>query len=274
MEKAVVRIKKGEGRSLKAGGMWIYDNEIDKIDGAFENGDMVLVEDFDGYCLGHGFINTKSKITVRMMSRKRNAVVDEDFIEMRVRNAWEYRKSTVDTGSCRLIFGEADFLPGIVIDKFSDVLVVESLALGIDRWKPVILEKLKKVLAEDGIRIRGVYERSDAKVRLQEGMERYKGFIGEPFDTKVEIVENGVKYIVDVQDGQKTGFFLDQKYNRLAVQRLCKGKKVLDCFTHTGSFALNAGVAGAESVLGVDASELGIAQARENAELNGLSDKV
>ena len=274
MEKAVVRIKKGEGRSLKAGGMWIYDNEIDKIDGAFENGDMVLVEDFDGYCLGHGFINTKSKTTVRMMSRKRNAVVDEDFIEMRVRNAWEYRKSTVDTGSCRLIFGEADFLPGIVIDKFSDVLVVESLALGIDRWKPVILEKLKKVLAEDGIRIRGVYERSDAKVRLQEGMERYKGFIGEPFDTKVEIVENGVKYIVDVQDGQKTGFFLDQKYNRLAVQRLCKGKKVLDCFTHTGSFALNAGVAGAESVLGVDASELGIAQARENAELNGLSDKV
>ena len=274
MEKAVVRIKKGEGRSLKAGGMWIYDNEIDKIDGAFENGDMVLVEDFDGYCLGHGFINTKSKITVRMMSRKRNAVVDEDFIEMRVRNAWEYRKSTVDTGSCRLIFGEADFLPGIVIDKFSDVLVVESLALGIDRWKPVILEKLKKVLAEDGIRIRGVYDRSDAKVRLQEGMERYKGFIGEPFDTKVEIVENGVKYIVDVQDGQKTGFFLDQKYNRLAVQRLCKGKKVLDCFTHTGSFALNAGVAGAESVLGVDASELGVAQARENAELNGLSDKV
>ena len=274
MEKAVVRIKKGEGRSLKAGGMWIYDNEIDKIDGAFENGDMVLVEDFDGYCLGHGFINTKSKITVRMMSRKRNAVVDEDFIEMRVRNAWEYRKSTVDTGSCRLIFGEADFLPGIVIDKFSDVLVVESLALESDRWKSAILEKFKKVLAEDGIRIRGVYERSDAKVRLQEGMERYKGFIGEPFDTKVEIVENGVKYIVDVQDGQKTGFFLDQKYNRLAVQRLCKGKKVLDCFTHTGSFALNAGVAGAESVLGVDASELGIAQARENAELNGLSDKV
>ena len=208
------------------------------------------------------------------MSRKKNAVVDEDFIEMRVRNAWEYRKNTVDTACCRVIFGEADFLPGIVIDKFSDVLVVESLALGIDRWKPVILEKLKKVLAEDGITIRGIYERSDAKVRLQEGMERYKGFIGEPFDTKVEMIENGVKYIVDVQDGQKTGFFLDQKYNRLAVQRLCRGKKVLDCFTHTGSFALNAGVAGAASVLGVDASELGVNQARENAELNGLSDRV
>ena len=274
MEHAVVHIKKGEARSLKAGGMWIYDNEIESISGNFENGDMVEVVDFDGYFLGHGFINTRSKITVRVMSRKRDAVIDDDFIEMRVRNAWEYRKTTVDTGSCRLIFGEADFLPGIVVDKFSDVLVVESLALGIDRWKPVILEKLKTVLAEDGIAIRGVYERSDAKVRLQEGMERFKGFIGEPFDTKVQIEENGVKYLVDVQDGQKTGFFLDQKYNRLAVQRLCRGAKVLDCFTHTGSFALNAGIAGAASVLGVDASELGVAQARENAELNGLSDRV
>lgn len=272
MESAVVRIKKGEGRSLKAGGMWIYDNEIDTIKGDYANGDMVFVEDFDGYPLGHGFINTNSKLTVRMMSRKKDTVVDDDFLEMRVRAAWEYRKTTTDTSSCRLIFGEADFLPGIVIDKFSDVLVVESLALGIDRFKPVILDKLKKVLAEDGIQIRGVYERSDAKVRLQEGMERFKGFIGDPFDTKVEIVENNVHYLVDVKDGQKTGFFLDQKYNRLAIQRLCAGKRVLDCFTHTGSFALNAGLAGASSVLGVDASELGIAQAKENAALNGLSE--
>lgn len=276
MEKtsASVYIKKGQGRALKSGGLWIYDNEIDRTEGEFENGDMVNVFDFDGYPLGCGFINTRSTITIRMMSRKPHTVVDEDFIEMRVRNAWEYRKSTVDTGSCRLVFGEADFLPGIVIDKFSDVLVVESLALGIDRWKPVILEKLKKVLAEDGISIRGVYERSDARVRLQEGMERFKGFIGDSFDTKVEIVENGVRYMVDVQDGQKTGFFLDQKYNRLAIQRLCKGKRVLDCFTHTGSFALNAGIAGASEVLGVDASELGVAQASENAALNGLSDRV
>ena len=261
MEKtsASVYIKKGQGRALKAGGLWIYDNEIDRTEGEFENGDMVNVFDFDGYPLGCGFINTRSTITIRMMSRKPHTVVDEDFIEMRVRNAWEYRKSTVDTGSCRLVFGEADFLPGIVIDKFSDVLVVESLALGIDRWKPVILEKLKKVLA---------------RVRLQEGMERFKGFIGDSFDTKVEIVENGVRYMVDVQDGQKTGFFLDQKYNRLAIQRLCKGKRVLDCFTHTGSFALNAGIAGASEVLGVDASELGVAQASENAALNGLSDRV
>ena len=274
MESAVVRIKKGEGRSLKAGGMWIYDNEIDTIKGDYANGDMVFVEDFDGYPLGHGFINTNSKLTVRMMSRKKDTVVDDDFLEMRVRAAWEYRKTTTDTSSCRLIFGEADFLPGIVIDKFSDVLVVESLALGIDRFKPVILDKLKKVLAEDGIQIRGVYERSDAKVRLQEGMERFKGFIGDPFDTKVEIVENNVHYLVDVKDGQKTGFFLDQKYNRLAIQRLCAGKRVLDCFTHTGSFALNAGLAGASSVLGVGASELGVAQAEENAALNGLSDTV
>ncbi|NNJ29807.1 class I SAM-dependent rRNA methyltransferase [Lacrimispora defluvii] len=274
METAIVRIKKGEGRSLKAGGMWIFDNEIDTITGDYTNGDIITVHDFDGYCLGRGFINTNSKITVRMMTRKKDVEINEDFIEMRVRNAWEYRKTTVDTSSCRIIFGEADFLPGIVVDKFSDVLVVESLALGIDRLKPVILEKLKNILAEDGIQIRGIYERSDARVRLQEGMERFKGFIGEPFDTKVEITENDVKYMVDVEDGQKTGFFLDQKYNRLAIKRLCRDKRVLDCFTHTGSFALNAGIAGAKEVIGVDASELGVEQARENAELNGLSHRV
>lgn len=274
METAIVRIKKGEGRSLKAGGMWIFDNEIDAITGDYTNGDIITVQDFDGYCMGRGFINSNSKITVRMMTRKKDVEINEEFIEMRVRNAWEYRKTTVDTSSCRIIFGEADFLPGIVVDKFSDVLVVESLALGIDRLKPVILEKLKNILAEDGIQIRGIYERSDAKVRLQEGMERFKGFIGEPFDTKVEITENDVKYLVDVEDGQKTGFFLDQKYNRLAIKRLCRDKRVLDCFTHTGSFALNAGIAGAKEVIGVDASELGVEQARENAELNGLSDRV
>ena len=185
MESAIVRIKKGEARALKAGGMWIYDNEIDTITGDFTNGDMVTVEDFDGYFLGRGFINTNSKITIRIMTRKKDTEINEDFIEMRVRNAWEYRKTTSDTDSCRVIFGEADFLPGIVVDKFSDVLVVESLALGIDRLKPLILDTLKRILKEDGIEIRGIYERSDAKVRLQEGMERVKGFIGEPFDTKV-----------------------------------------------------------------------------------------
>lgn len=274
MYEAIVTLKKGEGRTLKAGGMWVYDNEIASVAGEFEDGDIVEVHDFDGYCMGCGYINRKSKITLRMLSRKKDAVIDESFMERRVRDAWEYRRQTIDTSSCRLIFGEADFLPGIVVDKFADVLVVESLALGIDRWKGVIVEALKKVLAEDGIHIRGVYERSDAKVRLQEGMERVKGFLGEAFDTKVEIVENGVRYIVDVEDGQKTGFFLDQKNNRAAVGRLCKGKKVLDCFTHTGSFALNAGMAGAESVLGVDASQLAVEQARENARLNGLEERV
>ena len=274
MYHTIVTLKKGEGRTLKAGGAWVYDNEIASIAGDFENGDIVAVHDFDGYYMGYGFINTSSKITVRIMSRHKDHPITEDFIKERVRAAWEYRKQVIDTDSCRLIFGEADWLPGLVVDKFSDVLVVESLALGIDRLKNLILEALVSVLKEDGIAVRGVYERSDAKVRLQEGLPRYKGFIGEPFDTKVEITENGVKYVVDVQDGQKTGFFLDQKNNRAAVQKLCPGKKVLDCFTHTGSFALNAGIAGAASVLGVDASELGIRQAQENARRNGLEDRV
>jgi len=274
MYDTIVTLKKGEGRTLKAGGAWIYDNEIDSIWGSFENGDIVTVHDFDGYFMGYGFINTNSKLTVRMLSRKKDTVIDDAFLESRVQAAWDYRKQVIDTSSCRLIFGEADFLPGIVVDKFADVLVVESLALGIDKLKPQILEAAKRVLAKDGIKVRGIYERSDAKVRKQEGMECYKGFIGEPFDTKVEIVENGVKYIVDVEDGQKTGFFLDQKNNRAAIHSICKDKKVLDCFTHTGSFALNAGIAGAKEVLGVDASELGVAQARENAKLNGLEETV
>ena len=271
---AVVSLKKGEGRLLKSGGMWIFDNEIATIMGSFVNGDIVLIHDFDGYPLGKGFINTNSRITVRLLSRDEQTVIDEVFFEKRVRDAWEYRKKVVDTRSCRVIFGEADFFPGLVIDKFSDVLVVQSLALGIDRYKEMIIELLKKVLKEDGVQIRGVYERSDAKVRRQEGMELVKGFIGPEFPTLVEIEENQVKYQVDVKDGQKTGFFLDQKYNRAAVGRLCKGAKVLDCFTHTGSFALNAGIAGASSVLGVDASALAVDQAAANARLNGLEDRV
>ena len=271
---AVVSLKKGEGRLLKSGGMWIFDNEIATIMGSFVNGDIVLIHDFDGYPLGKGFINTNSRITVRLLSRDEQTVIDEVFFFFFLRDAWEYRKKVVDTRSCRVIFGEADFFPGLVIDKFSDVLVVQSLALGIDRYKEMIIELLKKVLKEDGIQIRGVYERSDAKVRRQEGMELVKGFIGPEFPTLVEIEENQVKYQVDVKDGQKTGFFLDQKYNRLAIQKLCKNAKVLDCFTHTGSFALNAGIAGASSVLGVDASALAVDQAAANARLNGLEDRV
>ena len=274
MSEAIVTLKKGEGRMLKSGGLWIFDNEIASILGSFEDGDIVAVHDFDGYGLGKGFINRNSKIRVRMMTRNRHQEIDEAFLKMRVQEAWDYRKKVSDTGSCRVIFGEADFLPGLVVDKFSDVLVVQSLALGIDRLKDQIVELLKEVLAVDGIKIRGVYERSDAKVRRQEGMELYKGFIGEAFDTNVEIEENGVRYMVDVKDGQKTGFFLDQKYNRKAIQHLCKDAKVLDCFTHTGSFALNAGYGGAKEVTGVDASELAVEQAILNSKLNCMEDRV
>ncbi|MBR2766207.1 MAG: class I SAM-dependent rRNA methyltransferase [Blautia sp.] len=274
MTPAVATLRKGEGRFLKSGGLWVYDNEIDSVRGSFVDGDLVLVHDFDGYPLGKGFINRQSRITIRLLSRSEHTLIDESFFVGRLRTAWEYRKKVVDTSSCRLVFGESDLLPGIVIDKYNDVLVVQSLALGIDRYKEQILKILCRILAEDDVRIRGIYERSDAKVRRQEGMELYSGFIGEPFDTQVEICENGVRYLVDVAEGQKTGFFLDQKYNRLAVQRLCSGAEVLDCFTHTGSFALNAGLAGAAHVLGVDASDTAIRQAQLNASLNHLEDRV
>ena len=272
-----IKLKKGEGRTVKKGGLWIFDNEIAEEIIETENGDIADVYDFDGYFLGNGFVNTNSHIRVRMLTRRTKigeAITLDELIRERVKNAWEYRKTVTDTSSCRLIFGEADFLPGLVVDKFEDVLVVESLALGIDKLKIRILDELKKVLKEDGINIRGIYERSDAKVRLEEGLPRYKGFIGEEFDTKVQITENGVKYFVDVCDGQKTGFFLDQKYNRLAVSKICKDKEVLDCFTHTGSFALNAVKGGAAHVTAVDISDTGIAQAKENAALNGFEPKM
>lgn len=271
---AIVTLKKGEGRTIKAGGAWIFDNEIDTITGRFKNGEVVTVHDFDGYPMGKGFINQNSKIRVRMMTRKPEQEIDDAFLTMRVKNAWEYRKTTVDTSSCRIIFGEADFLPGLVIDKYEDVLVVECLALGMEQFKEKIVNFLKEILAEDGIKIRGVYERSDANERTKEGLAKVKGFIGEEFDTNVEIVENGVHYMVDVVNGQKTGFFLDQKYNRLAMQRICKGKKVLDCFTHMGTFALNAGIAGAAEVTGLDISEYAVSQAEANARLNHLENTV
>ena len=271
---AIVTLKKGEGRTIKAGGMWVFDNEIDTVTGTFENGEVVLVHDFDGYPMGRGFINVNSKIRVRMLTRKIDQEIDRAFLQMRVQNAWDYRKTTVDTSSCRVIFGEADFLPGLVVDKYEDVLVVECLALGMEQFKETIVELLKETLVKDGICIRGVYERSDANERTKEGLPKVKGFIGGEFDTNVEIVENGVHYMVDIVNGQKTGFFLDQKNNRAAIHRFCKDKKVLDCFTHTGSFALNAGIAGAKSVLGVDASQLAVDQATENAKLNGLENTV
>lgn len=271
---ANVHLKKGEGRLVSSGGAWIFDNEVERIEGEYLAGDLVRVFAANGFGLGRGFINPGSKIIVRMLSRKADQPIDDLFIKQRVLNAINYRQKTIDMSSCRLIFGEADFLPGLVVDKFDDVLVVQSLALGIDRFKLLIVETLKEECAKLGMPIRGVFERSDAKVRMQEGLERIKGYIGETFDPKVEIVENGVKYIVDVEEGQKTGFFLDQKLNRKAIHAFCKDADVLDCFTHTGSFALNAGIAGAKSVLGVDASDVAINQADENAKLNHLEDRV
>ena len=277
MTDAYITLKKGGGRTLKAGGAWIYDNEIDSVTGDVADGELVHVHDFDGYYMGIGFINRKSKITVRMMSRVKGTQIDDAFIKMRVKNAIDYRMAVIkeeDRSAFRVIFGEADWLPGIVIDKFADILVVQSLALGIDNFKLKIVEFAREILGEYGYNIRGVYERSDAKVRDLEGMPRIKGFIGDEFETKVQIEENGVRYIVDVQDGQKTGFFLDQKYNRASIRPICKGARVLDCFTHTGSFALNAGMAGAREVTGIDASELAVNQAAENAKLNGIDDIV
>ena len=267
-------LKKKEGRTIKSGGLWVYDNEIAQFRGAFEDGDVIAVEDFDGYFMGYGFVNRRSKITVRLLSRRREHKVTPAFLAQRVRDAWEYRKKVIATSSCRLIFGEADFLPGLTVDKYEDVLVVESLALGIDRLKGYILAALVDVLSGDGIQVRGIYERSDAKVRELEGLPREKGFLTAPFDTKIQITENGVRYIVDIENGQKTGFFLDQKDNRRAIHRLCGGARVLDCFTHTGSFALNAAIAGAAEVTAVDASDLAVEQARENARLNGVEDRV
>lgn len=296
----IVILKKGEGRTIKAGGAWIFDNEIDTIVGTFTNGDIVTVHDFDGYPMGKGFINQNSKIRIRMMTRHADQEIDTEFLRMRVQNAWDYRKQVMEGGNdrvsgvdeaektipgigttgrpdlncCRVIFGEADFLPGLVVDKYADVLVVECLALGMEQFKETIVSLLKETLLADGIQIRGVFERSDANERKKEGLPKVKDFIGEEFDANVEIVENGVHYMVDVVNGQKTGFFLDQKYNRLAMQRICKGKKVLDCFTHMGTFALNAGIAGASDVTGLDISEYAVQQAQANAKLNHLENTV
>ena len=273
---SIVTLKKGEGRLLKKGGCWVFDNEIDSIVGTFHNGDIVEVHDFDGYPMGRGFINQNSKIRVRMMSRNKDQEINHDFISMRVKNAWEYRKTVMpnDLGCCRVIFGEADWLPGLIVDKYEDVLVVQCLALGMEQFKEEIVSILKELLIADGFQVRGVFERSDARERKKEGLPLHKGFIKDAFEPRVEIVENGVRYLVDVENGQKTGFFLDQKYNRKAMHHICKDKDVLDCFTHMGTFALNAGIAGAKSVEGLDISDFAIEQARENAKRNGLDEVV
>ena len=272
--KGSIKLKKGEGRLLSSGGCWVFDNEIDQVSGNLKPGDFVHVYAFNDYPLGTGFYNPASKIRVRIMSREiRN--IDVEFLRARIRSAIDYRKSTVDTSSCRLIFGDADGFPGLTVDKYEDVLVLQALSLGMDKLKVVISEILKEELVKDGFSVRGIYERSDARERKKEGLETVTGFIGDPFDTDVVIKENGVLYNVDIKEGQKTGFFLDQKYNRRAIRQICAGADtVLDCFTHTGSFALNAATAGASHVTAVDASDLAIENAKKNAVLNGVADRM
>lgn len=262
-------LHKGKNKKAENGRPWIYIDEINEYDGDYENGDIVEVYNHKNYFIGKGYINDRSKITIRIMTHDKNEEIDRDFFKKRFKMAWDYRKTVIDTSSCRFIFGEADLLPGLTIDKYEDYYVIQISTLGMDKYRDIIVDLL---VNEYGAK--GVYERSDIATREIEGLEQTKGFLTEPFDTNVLITENGVKYIVDLENGQKTGFFLDQKENRAAIHRICKDKDVLDCFTHTGSFALNAGIAGAKSVLGIDVSQHAVDCATRNAKLNDLQDTV
>ena len=267
---SIVKLKKNEGRIISSGGLWIFDNEIDVIDGDYKNGDIVEVVSFKNDFIGYGYINDNSKIRIRILTRNKNEIIDEEFFKKRILDAWNYRKNVVETNCCRVVFSDSDRLPGLIIDKFEDVLVFEIDTLGMDVRKDLLVKVTKEVFEEDGVNIKGIYERSDARVRTLEGLERIKGFLSEPFDTLIEVDENGVKLEVNIADGQKTGYFLDQKYNHLYIRNICKDKKVLDCCTHTGGFALSAAKV-AKSVTGIDASDLAINQAIRNSELNGFN---
>lgn len=261
---------KNEGRTIRNGGSWIFDNEIERIDGTYNNGDIVSVYSYNDYFLGYGYINDNSKIRIRLLSRDENDVIDEKFFKEKIYKAYQYRKDIIEGNSYRLIYSDADKLPGLVVDKFEDILVLEADTLGMDVRKEMICKLLLEVYEEHNEKIRGIYERSDARVRTLEGLERIKGFLTPEFETNVITDEYGVEIKVDVKDGQKTGYFLDQKANHYAIRKICKDKKVLDCFTHTGGFALSAAKV-AREVKGVDASETAIEMARENAKLNNLN---
>lgn len=266
-------------RWVEQGHPWIYADEIIREEGQCENGSLVDAVSEKGKYLGTGFVSRESKIRVRLISRNANDRFDEAFWQRRIQYAWDYRKTVMagDISCCRVIFGEADGFPGLTVDRFSNILVTQTLSVGMEKIKPMLLPLLVQVLRQDGQTIDGIFERNDVAIRELEGLEQNKGWfdLGEPFpDTVTEICENGVYYRVDVENGQKTGFFLDQKYNRLAVARLAKGRRVLDCFTHTGSFALNAALGGAERVTAVDISASAIEMAKENARRNGLTDRM
>ena len=277
----IARVTKKAELSVIKGHPWIYDTEVLSVSGDYENGDIVDVLNEKDKYLGSGFLSLNSKIRIRLISRNANDRFDRDFFKRRIKYAWDYRKTVMgnDILATRVIFGEADQFPGLTVDRFGSILVTQTLSIGIEKLKDVIFPLLYEVLSEDGQDIKGIYERNDVKIRALEGMEEYKGWyqlegIPVPKSTITEICENGITYTVDFENGQKTGSFLDQKYNRLAVSKLAKGKRVLDCFTHTGSFALNAAKGGASYVLGADISESAIEVARENARKNGLEDIV
>ena len=268
-------------RWVEQGHPWIYEGEVLRQEGDCENGALADAVSEKGKYLGTGFVSRQSKIRLRLISRNANDRFDEAFWQRRIQYAWDYRKTVMgsDISCCRVFFGEADGFPGLTVDRFSHILVTQTLSMGMEKIKDVVFPLLVKVLRADGQDIRGIYERNDVAIRELEGLQQNKGWYplpGEmvPEDTVTEICENGIFYRVDVENGQKTGFFLDQKYNRLAISKLAKGKRVLDCFTHTGSFALNAAMGGAEHVTAVDISDSAIAMAKANAQRNGLTDKM
>ena len=266
---------------VEQGHPWIYAAEVVRIEGDWENGGLADAVSEKGKYLGTGFISQERKIRLRLSSHNPNDRCDEAFWFRRIRYAWDYRKTVMgsDISCCRVIFGEADGFPGLTVDRFSEILVTQTLSVGMERIKGMLFPLLVKVLREDGQDIRGVFERNDVAIRKLEGMEENKGWfdlpgVPVPESTETEIIENGIKYSVDFENGQKTGFFLDQKYNRLAIAKLAKGRRVLDCFTHTGSFALNAAMGGAEHVTAVDVSASAIEMAKANARRNGLEDRM
>ena len=260
---ATVTLRKTRETRVRGGHPWIYASEIEKVDGAFENGDIVDVADFRGKFIGRGFYNPQSQISLRILTRN-DEPCDQGFFARRIQDAWDYRKLLCDPMSCRLIYSESDFLPGLVVDKSADVLVLQSLSLGIERIKEMLCDLLMELVQPSGI-----WERSDVPVRRLEGLEQTTGLLRGEVPDEVDMVENGIHFLVDVKHGQKTGFFLDQKQNRAALEPLCRDARVLDCFCHNGSFALHAAKYGASSVLGVDISEEALAVARRNAEING-----
>src|SRR5215207_8556908 len=251
---------------IASGHPWIFNNEIEKIDGNPSPGNVVEVFYHDGKFAGKGYFNQLSQIVVRLLTRNRNTEINEDFFFKKLQECWNYRKKIGYAENCRLVFGEADGLPQLIIDKFNDYFVIQTLALGIDLWKPAIVTALQKIFNP-----KGIYERNDVPVRELEGMAQHTGFLSEPFDTKIIINENGLKFKVDIKNGQKTGYFLDQRDNRRAIQHIVKGADVLGAFTYTGTFEIHAAHYGAKNVLGLDISENAVIQANRNAELNGLA---